>query len=273
MRHLGKQENLIVDTGTTFPSPDDGELFIIDDPSNTIEDGLYWYSGRLAKWVLLVHIDELDSKVQSKVQTKMDEAVATEIATKVTQAVDSKPNVIVAETSTGDVTTNKISFSSTIQARDKGDGSLVLDYTPPMIELTMAEAININTNNEVPIRWDVIVSQASIYSFSSGSTDITIQTKGMYDVSYQINASKSSGNSANIKTFVKKNATEELRKSSNYSYMKNNDSESTSNTGRCVVDLDVGDVLTLYSKRHGKNSVTSLIPEETQLTIKLIKEL
>ena len=86
MRNLGKQRNLIVDSGPTFPSPDNGEIFIIDDPTNVIKDGLYWYSGKLAKWLLLAEIDELDGLVE----TKVDDKLGSQISDSVTSAINAQ---------------------------------------------------------------------------------------------------------------------------------------------------------------------------------------
>ena len=295
MRHLGKQENLIVDSGPTFPPADNGELFIIDDPSNNITDGLYWYSERLGRWTLLVAIDELDAKVATKVDEKVTLSLSSEITTQISNtlpthvqnkldevlpgsidsalpakiqekldielpsAVDSRiaaTPLIKASTEAGDITASKLISSSTVTLKEDGNGGIMFASEASLLELTMAESININTSSEVPIRWDSIITQSNIFDFTSGTSSIGINVHGLYDISYQVNAEHINGStSANIKTYIKKNGTQNLSKSSNYSYMKKRDAENISNVGRCVVELDHGDSVQLFSKRKGKKAV------------------
>lgn len=264
MRHLGKQENLIVDSGATFPEPDNGELFIIDDDSNEITDGLYWYSSKLTQWILLVPI------------TVLDDAVST--------AVSNAPAKIVAQSENGDVNGSKIKFSSTIKLKEVEEGVISLEYTPPLIELTRATPIDINAANEVAIPFNSVVSEdSSIFEFEDGDSKVKVLVSGVYDVTYRVNAQydehrgnrpgSGSKKNSNTRTYIKVNGQNVNRRSSSYSFVEDNKAENSTNSGGCVIELQTGDYVELCCTRAGNRAVTRLIEEETLITVKLLKEL
>lgn len=270
--------NLTAPSGATFPEPaSNGELFIIDDPENLITDGLYWFSGKLNNWVLLVPIFALDAAVTETVTT----AISTAVPAAVSEVVSNTPAKIPAVIGTETYEATSIEFSSTIRGSVTQEGKLVIEYAPSRIELTMASPIDINTSEEIEVPFSVISTQdTTVFSFAAGTPMITVEKHGLYDISYQINSMidnfkkpNASTKTSNVNSYIKVNGSNISRKSSSYSYISDGETDNTTNTGSCVIELNPGDYVTLCCKGAGRNAITRLIEEETLLSIMLLKEL
>ena len=203
----------------------------------------------------------------------------------VNTAVGNAPPRIVAEIDGGTtIEGTKFSLSSTIKLRDMGEGKISMDYTPPIVEVTMADPIDINSNSEIKVPFNSTIDiDNTVFDFTEGESTINVLKNGVYDITYQLNSeyeqsrggrgNSGSTSNSNVRSYIKVNDQNVSRRSAAYSYITNNEAENTTNTGGCVLELTAGDYVELCCKRTGNRAVTRLIEEETLLSIKLLKEL
>ncbi len=134
---------------------------------------------------------------------------------------------------------------------------------------------DINKNTPVTIDFDAESFKDSFYLHSNtvNESRVSVTTKGLYKISYNISYDSTNRDHKNIKCFVRKNGTLDIIPSVSYSYVQDDKNDKGTNTASLITLLNVNDYIEVYAMQAGdKKDHTALIANESWMIVELIRE-